>query len=185
MSMVLYRGKMMLENERERRLVLARIRDARWAAAHPYKDRPKLSERRLKLMRESRARWRRNNPEKNRKIQKSFLSKWKEGNREHIRAYDRNFYKKVKERKSGIFNERSRQRKAARFGATPLWCDRDAVREIYKKAKEISVKTGVIHHVDHIVPLRNKLVCGLHVPANLRIIPSVENLRKSNRLMEI
>jgi len=72
--------------------------------------------------------------------------------------------------------KRRRQREAR---ATPPWADRAAIRAIYKKAKRLSKSTGEQHVVDHIVPLDGKLVCGLHVSWNLRVIPWLENARKS------
>lgn len=67
----------------------------------------------------------------------------------------------------------------------PSWLTPEQRREMvdaYAYAKAWSQVTGVSHDVDHIVPLRGKEVCGLHVPWNLRIIPAAENRKKSNRL---
>ncbi len=73
-------------------------------------------------------------------------------------------------------------RKAAKIRAMPKWVNRGELRVIYDEAASRRAETGADWHVDHIVPLRNSTVCGLHVPWNLQIIPASENIRKSNRL---
>ncbi len=45
-------------------------------------------------------------------------------------------------------------------------------------------ETGIKHHVDYFYPLQGKTMCGLHVETNLRVIPALDNLRKSNRIVE-
>lgn len=77
------------------------------------------------------------------------------------------------------------KRRATQLNATPKWSDLEAIRRIYKEAKELCEKTGEEYHVDHIIPLKSKIVCGLHVPENLRIIPASENLSKGNRLKDL
>jgi hypothetical protein len=61
--------------------------------------------------------------------------------------------------------------------ATPPWITdehQEQMKQIYNKAY------AGLEAVDHIVPLKHPLVCGLHVPWNLRVIPYMENARKSN-----
>lgn len=58
-----------------------------------------------------------------------------------------------------------------------------AIQDIYRASKMLSERTGTAHHVDHIVPIKHSLVCGLHVAANLQILPGRENARKSNRFV--
>lgn len=65
--------------------------------------------------------------------------------------------------------------------ATPVWADRKKIRAIYDEREQLELETGIPHDVDHIVPLVNQLVCGLHWEANLRIVPAVENRSKSNK----
>lgn len=64
----------------------------------------------------------------------------------------------------------------------PPWADRAAIKTIYIEAKRRTIETGIMHHVDHEIPLKGRQVSGLHVEGNLRIIPATENLRKYNRM---
>ena len=69
--------------------------------------------------------------------------------------------------------------------ATPPWITRrqkSEIRALYQSAILSSKITGEKYVVDHIYPLRSEVVCGLHVPWNLRIITQAENLVKSNSL---
>ena len=79
--------------------------------------------------------------------------------------------------------ERSKvaMRRAGKLEATPVWADGDAILGFYTLANTLSISTGVVHHVDHIVPLNSKLVCGLHCQFNLQVLTSLENLCKGNR----
>lgn len=72
------------------------------------------------------------------------------------------------------------RRKRALKGAFVTWADRELIRQIYQESRRRTAETGVMWEVDHIVPLRHPLVCGLHSHTNLQIIPQSENRRKSN-----
>jgi len=79
-----------------------------------------------------------------------------------------------KRRNPARVNANNSYRRARKLSATPTWSDREAIREIYIEAEYFQM------HVDHIVPLIHPLVCGLHVPENLQLLPPVENMRKNN-----
>jgi hypothetical protein len=74
-------------------------------------------------------------------------------------------------------------RRASKLNATPSWANQEAILAIYAESTRLSQETGILHHVDHVVPLKHPYVCGLHVEFNLRPIPATDNLKKSNRLL--
>jgi len=75
-------------------------------------------------------------------------------------------------------NAREAKRRATKLKRTPIWADIPNIKAIYEKCPE-----GC--HVDHIIPLKGKLVSGLHVETNLQYLTAVENLKKSNKYLTI
>lgn len=65
--------------------------------------------------------------------------------------------------------------------ATPAWLTAGQRAAIRAKYAEAAAHGPGIMEVDHIVPLRGKLVCGLHVPWNLRVVPKAVNRKKANK----
>lgn len=67
------------------------------------------------------------------------------------------------------------------YTAWPEWCaEHPGFKRVYDESKRRRA-AGEDVHVDHIVPVISPLVCGLHVPWNLRVLPAGPNLSKSNR----
>ena len=76
------------------------------------------------------------------------------------------------------------KRRALKLQAMPKWLSEEhlaAIATEYALSKWCSEVMGIQYHVDHIVPLKGKQVCGLHVPWNLQVIPAKENIIKGNR----
>jgi hypothetical protein len=99
-------------------------------------------------------------------VLREYRDAWKAANKTQVRA-----------------DTKARRRKHRQ--ATPSWLTRaqkSEIRQIYQIAITTTQITGTPYVVDHIYPLRSEVVCGLHVPWNLRPMPQEDNLRKGNSL---
>ena len=68
--------------------------------------------------------------------------------------------------------------------ATPFWANKNYIKLFYKLAKEESKRIGEKVVVDHIIPITNKNVCGLHNEFNLQLLTATDNTKKSNKFEE-
>lgn len=104
----------------------------------------------------------------------AFFRQWQERNEGSITDYNA-----VKaEANLGKANAYNAKARAISLNALPNWADLDAIESIYTEAAQKGM------HVDHIIPLKNDMVCGLHIALNLRLLSPLENLKKGNRFNE-
>ena len=77
--------------------------------------------------------------------------------------------------------ERGKRRLQRMRLATPALTaeERQQIAALYMDAREATEKTGIVHHVDHVVPIARG---GLNHPENMRVITRDENLRKGVRI---
>ena len=94
---------------------------------------------------------------------------------------------KYKKQNPDLYKALNSVRKRRHKNATPPWItqeQKDSIKGLYLHAMRLTKITGERYVVDHIIPLINPTVCGLHVPWNLRVITQEENLLKSNKLID-
>jgi len=119
------------------------------------------------------AKWQSENANRVRETKKEYRALKRDARKQYNKKWAANNRDKL--------NARDSRRRAALMQATPAWADNNKIQEIYSLAKQYENVFGGRWSVDHIVPLRSKLVCGLHVETNLRILPLNENKAKGNR----
>ena len=108
--------------------------------------------------------------------------KYREANKESVAANIRNWAIANPDRRRAS----TAKRRTTKLNATPRWLteiDHLAIKDKYKYSILLEQETGIKHHIDHIIPLKGKLVCGLHVPDNLRILKESDNLYKGNKFL--
>jgi len=113
-----------------------------------------------------------------------YRKEYQESNKPKIAALNK-AWKKANPAKVNAYNAK---RRASKLKATPRWLtieDLKLIEQFYIDAQNLTQTMGILHHVDHVVPLQGEDVCGLHVPWNLQVITATENLIKSNREVEL
>lgn len=158
-----------------------RIRIDNWAKENPEKQRARV------------ARWRAANPEKSKEIDRASHERnklkrnadsriYRAENAERMRELGRQWAKDNPDKANAL----TARRRSAKKNATPAWArsefEQFAMREAYALATKRSKVTGIVWHVDHIVPLRSTRVCGLHCAANLQVVTASLNHSKGNRV---
>jgi len=92
------------------------------------------------------------------------------GYREWFRAYEQTY----REKNRVSYRAKDAKRRAVELQALPSWANLDDIKNVYQEAKYFG------YHVDHIIPLQGKLVCGLHVWDNLQLLSERDNKSKGN-----
>jgi hypothetical protein len=128
---------------------------------------------------------RRGAPDQEKEKQRKAFRDWRARNIEEQRARERGWHAQnpeISRAKSLRYNRENAKKVCAAVKAaasrvrqaTPAWADKAAIREFYFLCPD-----GM--HVDHIVPIKGKNVCGLHVINNFQYLSASENCSKGNK----
>lgn len=171
-----------------------KITDAKYRAENPEKiakGKAKCYQAKKDYYNKKSLEWAHNNPEARKAIVRKSYQNNREAKLEYsakYRAENKDKYKVwVKEwveRNRDLDRAKNARRRSAKINALPNWLNEDQKKQIdsvYAHAKECEMLTGDKYHVDHIIPLQGKNVCGLHVPWNLQVLPADINQSKSNK----
>jgi hypothetical protein len=138
--------------------------------------------------------WRTDNAEKLKLAQKEYAQR----NREKIRVKMREWKKNNRH----LLRAYQEERRTASVMASVKWTNHREIATLYSVARRKTAAEGIQYHVDHMVPIKSPMVQGfdgnliqkkefvgpvfpvvqgLHVVANLRVIPAAQNISKLNK----
>lgn len=134
--------------------------------------------------------WAKDNPDKKKKADNSYHHRNKVARSQKNKLWREKNSEKLKEtyslwRKKNIAYILANNKKysCSKINRTPSWLSENdfwMIEEAYVLAKTRTKLFGFKWHVDHIIPLQGEIVCGLHTPTNLQVIPGVQNIKKKN-----
>lgn len=147
----------------------------KWRAANPHKA-VEYGEKYAEKHKARNKEWRKKNRDRCAETQRA----WNAKNREKRNDLS----KKWRSENHSVMIAHVKKRKLDKLNRTPVWLTDDdfwMMSEMYHLAEIRTKITGIVWHVDHVIPLRGKTVSGFHVPSNLRVITAQENMKKGNR----
>lgn len=117
---------------------------------------------------------------------KAYVAEWQKRNKDRVRQYGINYRAKYKDRLKitekarrnrdrDYYLAKRHERIARQKRAIPEWFEREKIKIVFEKARELGFE------VDHVVPLKSDMVCGLHCWHNLQLLNKADNIRKLNR----
>ena len=110
------------------------------------------------------------------------VRRYKRRNKDKVKTYQQEYQQRLEVKARRAATQKYREYLKSRSDSFVTSLDlKDEIDAVYLECQKKTKETGMLHHVDHIIPLKGKNVCGLHVPWNLQVLPSQENLSKSNK----
>ena len=115
----------------------------------------------------------------------AYNNAWREANSDRIAASNK-AWQEANPDHNKAWAEANPDRKAAisgkattlqRGGSTSEIYDVQLCIPFYAEARRLSKDTGVLHHVDHIIPISKG---GLHCQTNLQVLTAFDNFQKGN-----
>jgi 5-methylcytosine-specific restriction endonuclease McrA len=116
---------------------------------------------------------------KNKDLMLEKNAQYREQNKEHLSAKDAEAYR----RNEGKYRADTMNAATSKINRKPAWLtefDHTYIQCLHQLAAMRSRESSEQWEVDHIIPLRGKLVSGLHVPSNLQVITAKANQQKNN-----
>lgn len=163
--------------------------------AHGHIERRSVTERKcLACVRLRSLSWRKDNGERVRELNRAYYAEygerlreaqreWNAQNAEYAAHYARNarierpeVARNWRQSNKGKVVRMTAKRRAAKLQRTPKWADTAAIAKFYENCPP-----G--YQVDHVIPLRGRLVSGLHVLNNLQYLTKEENAKKGNKFI--